>query len=341
MGGRLPLLAADGTRAPAGPAIAARPEVVYLAVTERCNVACVHCAMWQSSGPDLPTEAWFGIIDRIAAFCAPALVQFVGGEPMLRPDLERLVERAASRGLRVGLCTNGWPVTPARAGALASAGLEIAYVSLDGVSAEVVDATRGAAGSFEHARRAIETFAREPGVKVVLSSILHAKNANDFGGLVALAERENYALMMQTLNQTLGTRDAEPRWFMRSPLWPQDEAEQAAVSLGIDALLDGRQRGVRVLNTEAQLEAARAYYRDPLRPPSGPCPAGKTECGVGPTGELVLCFFHGRPLGSVVGGLDPAIAWTSPAATARRSDIAACLQACRLNTSNIRSFGVT
>jgi len=314
-----------------------RPAVVYLAVTERCTVPCVHCHIWRAKGTDLPTDAWLGFIDRIAAFCSQATVHLVGGEPLMRPDLERIAEHAVRSKLTVGLCTNGWLVTEDRARSLAGAGVSVAYVSLDGVRAATVDATRGKPGSFDHAMRAIDLLLGQKGMTVVLSSILHGQNAGEFPGLIDLAQRRGAHLMMQTLNQTLGA-PIDPAWWRRSPLWPKTDAERAAVEAAIDALVETRMRGGNVLNTDAQLEASRRYYRDPTAPPSVPCPAGVTDLGIGAGGDVRLCFYR-SPIGSLLDSAPLDEIWNGDAARARRTEVFRCMDACRLNTSNISALG--
>jgi len=312
-----------------------RPSVVYLAVTERCPAACLHCEIWRhgAQARDAPTETWLRWLDRLGEFCAPATVHFVGGEPMQRPDLQRLVERAVLRGMTAGLCTSGWGVTHERARALAAAGLSIAYVSLDGSEAATVDATRGRAGSFEKAMQAIEAFGAQPGVVVVLSSLLHAGNAAQFPALLALARRIGARIMMQTLNQTLGAAP-DAAWWLRSTLWPKNGEQIALVETALDALLAARTEAGLVLNTVEQLEGARLFYRDPAGVPALSCPAGSSECGVDAVGDVRLCFYR-EPIGSLEDPASVESVWQGGAARARRAEVASCRAACRLNTSNI------
>ena len=127
-----------------------------LSVTDRCFLPCSHCDIWKNDTVDLPTAFWEDAIDRLAAWCAPAAMNFVGGEPLLRKDLESLMGRAVAQGFEVSFNTNGWLVTDARARGIAEAGVSIAYVSLDGVKPETVDETRGRKGAFDKAWTAVE-----------------------------------------------------------------------------------------------------------------------------------------------------------------------------------------
>ena len=85
-----------------------RPEQIHLSVTDRCFLPCLHCDIWKNDVTDLPGDVWADVIDRLAGWCAPAGMNFVGGEPLLRKDLESLMARAVSRGFTVSFNTNGW-----------------------------------------------------------------------------------------------------------------------------------------------------------------------------------------------------------------------------------------
>ena len=110
-----------------------------ISVTDRCNFRCVYCMPKEVFGRgyrfmDRKELLTFEEIDRLAgAFVAHGVekIRITGGEPLLRRDLEVLVERlAALDGLDVALTTNG-ALLPQKAEALAAAGLQRVTVSLD------------------------------------------------------------------------------------------------------------------------------------------------------------------------------------------------------------------
>jgi GTP 3',8-cyclase len=118
----------------------ARPlRDLRISVTDRCNFRCVYCMPKEIYGRDfqfLPRAELltFEEIERLArAFVAQGVtkVRITGGEPLVRRDLERLVDSLARLpGLDLTLTTNG-ALLPAKAGALADAGLRRVTVSLD------------------------------------------------------------------------------------------------------------------------------------------------------------------------------------------------------------------
>jgi MoaA/NifB/PqqE/SkfB family radical SAM enzyme len=65
-----------------------------LAITYRCNNDCAHCYNARSRDyPELSTEKWYQILDRLWAIGIPHIV-FTGGEPTLRADLPELIAHA-------------------------------------------------------------------------------------------------------------------------------------------------------------------------------------------------------------------------------------------------------
>jgi radical SAM protein with 4Fe4S-binding SPASM domain len=87
----------------------ARPPAPYrmdLAVTYRCNNDCAHCYNARERNfPELTTQQWFTVIDRLWGLGVPHIV-FTGGEATLRNDLPELIRHAESNGQITGLNTN-------------------------------------------------------------------------------------------------------------------------------------------------------------------------------------------------------------------------------------------
>src|SRR5690348_15050767 len=87
-----------------------------VSVTDRCNFRCVYCMPRDVFGPDhafLPRAALLTFeeiarVARVAAGLGVTKLRLTGGEPLVRRDLERLVEQlAAIDGLRdITLTTN-------------------------------------------------------------------------------------------------------------------------------------------------------------------------------------------------------------------------------------------
>lgn len=106
-----------------------------VSVTDRCNIRCVYCM--PESVAFLPREHLLtyeeiGRFVRVAAGLGIDKIRLTGGEPLVRRDLPRLVEKLVDVPgiVDVGLTTNGILLAP-MAQALRDAGLRRINISLD------------------------------------------------------------------------------------------------------------------------------------------------------------------------------------------------------------------
>lgn len=163
-------------------------QLVAWEITRRCNLFCAHCrasADGSTGEGELSTEECFRVIDEIAGVGQPILI-LTGGEPLLRPDVFEIGRRAASRGLRVVLGTNGTLITREMVEALKSVPIARIGVSLDFPSAELQDRFRGKEGAFEAAIAGIRE-ARRAGIPVQINSTITRMNAPYLDDLLNLA----------------------------------------------------------------------------------------------------------------------------------------------------------
>ncbi len=116
-----------------------------ISVTDRCNFRCVYCMPKEVYGRDyrflerreLLSFEEIEHLTRAFAGLGVEKVRLTGGEPLLRRELERLVEMlAAIPGLDLTLTTNG-SLLPKKAQSLAEAGLRRVTISLDSLDDEV------------------------------------------------------------------------------------------------------------------------------------------------------------------------------------------------------------
>lgn len=117
-----------------------------VSVTDRCNFRCVYCmpkSVFNKDYKFLPRKELlsFEEIDRIIKTFAEfgvSKIRLTGGEPLVRSDLEKLIEKIAKiDGITdISMTTNASLLTPARAVSLKSAGLKRVNVSLDAMDDE-------------------------------------------------------------------------------------------------------------------------------------------------------------------------------------------------------------
>jgi len=109
--------------------------------TLRCNLSCRHCGSdcrKISATPDMPLDHFLKVLDDVTTMTAPnrVLVNTVGGEPLVRPDIVECGKAITDRGFSWGTVTNGVLLTEDMLSKLLNAGLRTIAVSLDGLEAE-------------------------------------------------------------------------------------------------------------------------------------------------------------------------------------------------------------
>lgn len=94
-------------------------DVLIFEVTQRCDLECLHCYnAWKNRAPypagELDTAQTLALMDRALDQSGASMVTLTGGEPLLRSDLEQLVEHLLRRQVAVDLITNGQLLDQAR-----------------------------------------------------------------------------------------------------------------------------------------------------------------------------------------------------------------------------------
>jgi GTP 3',8-cyclase len=157
-----------------------------ISVTDRCNFRCVYCMPKEVYGRDyhflerreLLTFEEIARLTRAFAGLGVEKVRLTGGEPLLRRELERLIEMlAAIPGLDLTLTTNG-SLLPQKAQTLADAGLERVTVSLDSLDDEVFKAMNDVDVPVERVLAGIEA-AAAAGLAPVKVNMVVKRGANE------------------------------------------------------------------------------------------------------------------------------------------------------------------
>ena len=134
----------------------------------RCNLACRHCGSDclrdnSTRHKELPPEILKRELAAIAEACDPRQITLaiIGGEPLIRPDIEEVGAFAAGLGFAWGITTNGMLLDQGRLASLKAAGLSTISVSLDGLE-EAHDGLRQSKGAFRKVSAALERLVADP-----------------------------------------------------------------------------------------------------------------------------------------------------------------------------------
>lgn len=185
-----------------------RPLVVVLNATFRCNLRCGYCygQYFKRQDKDFTTEELLRLIDDLAKLGTRSIT-LGGGEPLLRQDIGKIIQRIKENGIECGLNTNGVLIAEKIADLKQA---DIICVSIDGPK-KMNDANRGA-GSFEKIMMGIDA-ALDAGMKVHTTTVLTRHNCEAVDWIAEMAKAKGIQAEFNLLfHQAQGKDDS--RRFM-------------------------------------------------------------------------------------------------------------------------------
>jgi molybdenum cofactor biosynthesis enzyme MoaA len=136
---RLPAGAVKGSTSPIS------PQVVYIEVTNRCNLLCETCPRTFFNREPLKTLTYDEFVQTAEQFPTMRRASLHGiGEPLLNKELPQIIEYLKHRDIEVIINSNGTLLTPTWQEALVKSGLDEYRCSIDGARPETYARIRGA-----------------------------------------------------------------------------------------------------------------------------------------------------------------------------------------------------
>jgi len=272
-----------------------------ISVTDRCNFRCVYCMPKEVYGRDhrfldrkeLLTFEEIARVARVFVASGVRKIRITGGEPLVRRDLERLIEQLAVLDVDLTLTTNG-SLLPQKAKALAEAGLTRVTVSLDALDDATFRALNDVDFPVDRVLEGIQA-AHDAGLPVKVNAVVK-RGANDdqIVPMAAFFRRRGHTLRFIEYMDVGHTNG-----------WRLDDVVPAAEIVGA---LD-RAFGVEPVDAAYRGEVAKRYrYRDGTgefgvissvtQPFCGDC----TRARLSAEGRLFTCLFavRGNDLRAVI-----------------------------------------
>ncbi|MBS7611258.1 radical SAM protein [Candidatus Bathyarchaeota archaeon] len=257
-----------------------KPRLSYIVYccTARCNLRCVFCNWWRCNIEELKTGDALKVVGQLADFGVVA-IDFSGGEPTLREDLEILAGDARERGVYTVLSTNGTTITGSRAKSLSRV-FDVVNISLDGFE-YTHDSTRGVTGTYRRVLKTIQHL-RENNVKVGIDLTIYSANVDE---------------AVQLFKNLIGAVDFvsfQPVMPYPPPVELKPESEK--VNMLIKSLLELKEDMPQfIAPTRWYIEAVERYFQCGM---SKICDAGTLYAMIDPDGTLLAC---NAVRGSVIG----------------------------------------
>ena len=163
------------------------PYSVGWAITNRCNLHCVHCNMNSGSAlnNELKTEDCIKIIDKLAENKVQRIT-FFGGEPLVRKDFFKIVDYAYNKGIFINMTTNALMITDEMVKKELYK-FDMIRVSLDGPNAETHEFIRNKKGAFDETIKKIKMLVKN-GIDVGIVTCISHKNLKYIEEMITLLE---------------------------------------------------------------------------------------------------------------------------------------------------------
>ena len=97
------------------------PVLAHMIPIRRCNLSCDYCNEYDNFSKPVPLPEMWRRIDHLAKLGISIITQS-GGEPLLHPELDRIIARVRGHGILAGMITNGYLLTADRIQELNRAG---------------------------------------------------------------------------------------------------------------------------------------------------------------------------------------------------------------------------
>lgn len=167
-------------------------QQLYFYLTSGCNLRCRHCWIspkFQEKGEDslsIPLELFKSVVDQ-AVPMGLSTVKLTGGEPLLHPQIEAILDDLKHREIALCFETNGLLCSPNIALKISECKDAFVSVSLDGADAETHDWFRGVKGAFEGAVQGIKNLVEAKLHPQVIMCLMR-RNQDQIEAMVRLAE---------------------------------------------------------------------------------------------------------------------------------------------------------
>ncbi|MCD1294899.1 SynChlorMet cassette radical SAM/SPASM protein ScmF [Methanocella sp. CWC-04] len=164
---------------------------IYFYLTDGCNLRCRHCWISPKYSKEgkfnyIPVSLFRSIIEE-AKPLGLQRVKLTGGEPLLHPDIQEIINIIRDNGLILCIETNGVLCTLEMVRLIASCKPGCISVSLDGANKETHEWVRGVEGCFDAALEGIRNLVNA-GIKPEIIMTIMRRNSGQIEDMIRLAE---------------------------------------------------------------------------------------------------------------------------------------------------------
>ena len=260
------------------------PGMVHIGITDKCNATCEHCSFYNAIDDPkkniLDTDKMKQIIRDCQNF-GISVINFVGGEPLLRQDICELIDFVDKDRSVSSIYTNGWFLKEKAAG-LKKAQVMAVNVSLDSTDSSVHDKVRKLPGLFDRAIGGIKECQKEGIITGISTTVTQEDLLNgNFEKMLHFAKemRVNELIVLDTMPVGMYSHRVD---------LSENKIDRAKLFSLVDRFnFENSRPGVFCY----------AHLRD--KTVFG-CSAGRNYFYISPYGEMHPCDFTAKPVGNIL-----------------------------------------
>ncbi len=251
-----------------------RPFCISFEITHSCNAKCKHCHLHGYVEEEQASPEKLG---EICKELSPVVAQASGGEPLLRKDLEQIIQawRIPNRAPFIVVTTNATLLTRDRYQSLLEAGVDEFSISLD-YPDDRHDEFRGVPGLFKKIEKLIQSLDTQKDKSISLCCVIQSDNFRSLPQMAELSNKWNVRLNFSAYN-TLRTHDKS---FMLS----KDDIEEFKEIIHVLLKMQKKQKNIRTPK-DVFLKMIKYFEQDFIPR----CRTGEKFFNVNPNGTISPC----------------------------------------------------
>jgi MoaA/NifB/PqqE/SkfB family radical SAM enzyme len=272
-------------RAESGQPLDFPPQYLMMKITNHCNSNCVYCnhaanKVHIETKDSISTDILLDVI-RQAAELGIKAISFSGGEPLVRKDVELLVEETVKQGIVPVLLTNG-VLLDRRAENLYEAGLRYFIISIDSLRKDDYERQRGI--PYELLVRglgAVSTLkSRHEEVKVHVTPVITKHNIDQMPEMVKILSEQGIAIQFSPYHH-----------FDKNLKDVLSVTDFTLLENKINTLIEMKKSGYLIANTETFLFHFINFFKNKqFVPPNYHCLSGFASMYIDPFMNIVPCW---------------------------------------------------
>jgi MoaA/NifB/PqqE/SkfB family radical SAM enzyme len=168
------------------------PLIVFLSLTEKCNLRCKKCTIWKSvkeeREPELSKEEIFSFLPQLSSM-GTKIIALWGGEPLLNKNLCEIIREIHRQKMIPYVITNGLLLNEQYVAQLIKADLGSISVSLDNPFPEKHDERKGFKGAFARTCEGLALLRKMGGdrINVGINMVISKDNVHEILPMAELA----------------------------------------------------------------------------------------------------------------------------------------------------------